>query len=187
MTGAGGRISRHRTEQAAPALSPELTFPIFWAMTDGANGPDAGLIVPALVERLDAVVAEVAAIRAALAAIVPAAEVDGNNPTCGIEDTEAADFAPENLIDTTTAAARWNRPRDTLALWCRQGDGVKRGGRWLASVPRIQRARQLPVRPLRRELSKRGVGPHRLRPSRSVPRLAHAENFCVCLIVLTPP
>jgi len=52
---------------------------------------------------------------------------------------EADDLADGNLLDTTAAQERFGYPRDTIALWCRQGCGVKRGGRWLASVPRLQR------------------------------------------------
>lgn len=53
-------------------------------------------------------------------------------------DTDS-DFAPDALIEISTASERWNRPRDTLRLWCRQGDGKKVGGRWLVSAPRLRR------------------------------------------------
>jgi hypothetical protein len=52
----------------------------------------------------------------------------------------ADDLAPEHLLDTHSASARFNYPRNTLAKWCRdEGLGVRRGGRWLISVPKLQR------------------------------------------------
>jgi hypothetical protein len=59
-------------------------------------------------------------------------------PPPAAEDA-VGDFADSSLLDTTAAAARFGYPRDTIASWCRQGDGVKIGGRWLASVPRLRR------------------------------------------------
>jgi len=49
------------------------------------------------------------------------------------------DFAPEHLIDTTSAAARFGYSREHIARWAREGCGIKQGGRWLVSVPRLQR------------------------------------------------
>jgi hypothetical protein len=71
-----------------------------------------------ILTRLDRIMAEITA-----GTIVP--------PVNGLE---ADDLSETNLIDTHAAAARFGYPRDTVALWCRQGCGVKRGGRgWRAS------------------------------------------------------
>jgi hypothetical protein len=65
-----------------------------------------------------------AELRAELVAFLPAPAAEGNG-------LDADDLTPENLLDTTAAQERFRYPRDTIALWCRQGCGVKRGGRWL--------------------------------------------------------
>jgi hypothetical protein len=88
----------------------------------------------AILARLDAIMAELAALRAAVAG----AEAVDEKGISSV-DTLGDDFADGNLLDTTSAAARFGHPRDTVALWCRQGCGVKRGGRWLVSIPRLQR------------------------------------------------
>jgi hypothetical protein len=50
------------------------------------------------------------------------------------------DLAPEHLLEISTAVERFNRPADTIRYWCRrEGCGVKVGGRWMASVRRIER------------------------------------------------
>jgi len=49
------------------------------------------------------------------------------------------DFSEPHLLEISTASARFNRPPDTLRLYCRQGDGRKIGGRWLISAPRLRR------------------------------------------------
>ena len=50
------------------------------------------------------------------------------------------DLAPEQLLDTTAAQERFGYPQDTIRKWCRtEGLGVMQGGRWLVSVPRLQR------------------------------------------------
>lgn len=52
---------------------------------------------------------------------------------------EADDFAADALIEIGTAVERYGRPADSLRWMCRhQGCGVKRGGRWLVSIPRLQ-------------------------------------------------
>lgn len=85
-----------------------------------------------LLAKLDAIAALVAELRAELAASLPVTSGNGLDVD--------SDLAPENLIEISTASARWNRPSDTLRYWCRREDcGVKVGGRWMASVPRIQR------------------------------------------------
>ena len=72
---------------------------------------------------------ELAELRADVVVQMPPAAANG-----------ADDLAPENLIDTHAAEARFGFPRNTIAKWCREeGSGVKTGGRWLASVPRLQR------------------------------------------------
>ena len=63
--------------------------------------PDAGTILA----RLDAIMAELAELRADVAAMVPAANGADN----------ADDLSPENLIDTHTAEARFGFPLDTIA------------------------------------------------------------------------
>ena len=84
----------------------------------------------AILARLDAVMAELAELRATVAAQIPAAN--------GADSDD--DLAADNLIDTHTAEARFGFPRNTIAKWCREEScGVRAGGRWLASVPRLQR------------------------------------------------
>jgi hypothetical protein len=81
---------------------------------------------PDLLERIDRIMAELRAVRAEVAASLPApaAEGSGDDP----------------LIEVCTAVERFGWPSDTLRKWCREnGVGVKRGGRWLVSVPRLQR------------------------------------------------
>jgi hypothetical protein len=85
-----------------------------------------------ILERIDRCLRELEAIKAAVTASLPAPVVNGAG-------TDADDFAAEHLLDTSSAGSRFNHPRDTIALWCRQGDGVKVGGRWMASVPRLRR------------------------------------------------
>ena len=84
----------------------------------------------AILRRLDRVLSELLEIRAEVVAQMPVAK--GNELDAG------DDFAPENLLDTHTASARFGFPRDTVTRWCREGCGVKRGGRWMASVPRLR-------------------------------------------------
>lgn len=54
-------------------------------------------------------------------------------------DAADDDFAPCNLIELPLAAQRFETAKDTLRKWCREeGCGVKRGSRWLVSVPRVR-------------------------------------------------
>jgi hypothetical protein len=93
----------------------------------------------ALLARLDAAIAELQAIRAELAGF------DALNPPAakGMDSVHTLaddDLSPEHLLDTTSAQERFGHPRNTLAKWCREeGLGVRRGGRWLISIPRLQR------------------------------------------------
>jgi hypothetical protein len=87
--------------------------------------------VPNLLERIDRCLRELEAIKAAVTASMPARVVPAAN--------NADDFADGSLLDTSSASIRFNYPRDTIALWCRQGDGKKVGGRWMVSIPRLQR------------------------------------------------
>jgi hypothetical protein len=83
----------------------------------------------ALLEKLDAAIAALIELRAELADVLKSEE---------ISDTD--NLAPEHLLDTTSASQRFNFPRDTLAKWCREeGLGVRQGGRWLVSIPKLQR------------------------------------------------
>jgi hypothetical protein len=86
-----------------------------------------------LLARLDAALAELRAIRDELVASMPPPAAEGNG-------LDANDLEPDNLLDTTSAQERFGHPRNTIAKWCRtEGLGVRRGGRWLVSVPRLQR------------------------------------------------
>lgn len=86
---------------------------------------------PDLLERIDRVIAELQAIRAEVAATLPAPV-----PADGLD---ADDLAPEHLLDTTSAVERFNYPRQTIARWCRtEGVGIRKGGRWMVSVPRLR-------------------------------------------------
>lgn len=87
----------------------------------------------AILRRLDAILREVAALRDEVQASLPVPAAAGNG-------LDVDDLAEQNLIDTTSAQERFGFPRNTLAKWCRtEGLGVMRGGRWLVSVPRLQR------------------------------------------------
>ena len=89
---------------------------------------------PAILARLDAIMRELAEPRSEVAA----AELQPNF-VAAIPDADS-DFSPEHLIEITTAVDRFNRPADSLRWMCRkQGLGVKRAGRWLASAPRLAR------------------------------------------------
>jgi hypothetical protein len=79
----------------------------------------------ALLARLDAIMAELAALRAAVAGANTLHNVDG------------IDTPADNLIDTTSAAARFGYSRDSIIRWCRQGCGRKVGGRWLADPHKL--------------------------------------------------
>jgi hypothetical protein len=103
-------------------------------MTDGAGPGEVGDEVNTLrqaLARLDALEAEAAAVRAVVTAAL------AETPSEDADD----DLEPlEPLIDTTSAAARFNYPADTLRKWARrEGCGVKRAGRWLVSVPRVRK------------------------------------------------
>ena len=67
----------------------------------------------------------------------PAAEMPSDLGTSVPDDAD--DFAAEQLVDTTSAGARFGLHRHTVARWCRtEGVGVRRGGRWLVSIPRLR-------------------------------------------------
>ena len=88
---------------------------------------------PNLLERIDRIMAELAALRAEIFATV--AKNVGDDVVSHDNDLSEA-----NLLDTHSASARFNYPPNTLAKWARtEGLGVKRGGRWLVSIPRLQR------------------------------------------------
>jgi hypothetical protein len=98
-----------------------------------------------LLARLDAILAELEALRAELAA-ADARQVhlpkDGDDlsvssAAVGNGRDEVADDI--SLIDTHAAQERFGYPRDTIAKWCREGCGVKRGGRWLVDPVRLWR------------------------------------------------
>jgi hypothetical protein len=43
-----------------------------------------------------------------------------------------------DFIETAVAAERFGLAHDTVRRWCREGLGLKRGGRWQASVSRFR-------------------------------------------------
>jgi hypothetical protein len=89
-----------------------------------------------LVEQVHLLQVELAALRGEVAALAPSAAV-GNGT---IDNTEGADdLSDGNLIDTHAAQERFGYPRDTIAKWCREGCGIKRGGRWLVDPVRLAR------------------------------------------------
>jgi hypothetical protein len=95
-----------------------------------------------LLEQLEGLAAEQARVIAELRAEIAEAQAPAGN---GLDEA-ADDFAGANLIDTHAAEARFGYPRNTIARWAREGDGVRRGGRWLVSVPRVRRrVARLPV------------------------------------------
>jgi hypothetical protein len=84
---------------------------------------------------IDEFAAALARFRAQVAALIPPAESNG------LDD----DLADGNLLDTHAAAARFGLPADCLRRWAREtrntpGEiGRRKGGRWLVSIPRLQR------------------------------------------------
>jgi hypothetical protein len=90
------------------------------------------MAVADLLARLDGILAELQALRAEMAGQV-------HLPEEGAPPFDGKEFPDGLLIDTTTASERFGYPRDTIAKWCREGDGEKVGGRWLVSIPRLTR------------------------------------------------
>ena len=85
---------------------------------------------PDLLERIDRCILDLQAIRAAVAGERLGAETE----------PVVDDLAAGQLLDTTAAQERFGYPQDTICKWCRtEGLGVLQGGRWLVSVPRLQR------------------------------------------------
>ncbi|MDX0760001.1 hypothetical protein GOD62_29380 [Sinorhizobium medicae] len=73
-----------------------------------------------LLARIDLAIAELVQIRSALAP-------ETDDPSCQPQE--------EDFVDTSTAAERFNLPRDTVRWLCEnKGMGEKRGGRWFVSV-----------------------------------------------------
>ena len=66
-----------------------------------------------ILARLDAIMAELAELRAEVAATMPAPAAEGNG-------LDAADLADGNLLDTHAAAARFGIPADCLRRWARE-------------------------------------------------------------------
>ena len=87
----------------------------------------------AILARLDAIMAELVELRAEVVAMMPVETL------YNVQDI-ADDLADGSLLDTHSAAARFGYAQDTIRKWCRtEGLGVMRGGRWLVSIPRLQR------------------------------------------------
>lgn len=92
---------------------------------------------PDLLKRVDQILAAVLELRAALR--VAGAEAETFPRDGGNFPDDADDLADGNLLDSHSASARFGYPTDTIRLWARRGDGRKVGGRWLVSIPRLQR------------------------------------------------
>ncbi len=89
----------------------------------------------AILARLDAIARELAALRDEVAS-----DLSGREPGQLSSLSDAADLSPEMLINSIAAQERFGHPSDSIRKWCRtEGLGVKRGGRWMVSVPRLQR------------------------------------------------
>jgi hypothetical protein len=89
-----------------------------------------------LLARIDRIMAELAELRAEVAAADVASEV---SPDYAV-DYAVDDLADANLLEVSTAAARFNRPQDSIRWMCRHRNcGVKRANRWMASAPRLSR------------------------------------------------
>jgi hypothetical protein len=85
-----------------------------------------------LLKRIDAIAAELEGLRRD---VLHLAE-DAAPPT---DPDTPADLLDQHLVDTATASERFSVPGDLARRWCREGCGVKRGGRWLASLPSFKR------------------------------------------------
>jgi hypothetical protein len=88
----------------------------------------------ALLERIDRIIVELEALRGD---VLRLSEDAPQEPAA--DAGESDDFAPCHLLDTWAASSRFGHPQDTVRKWCRQGDGKRVGGRWMVSVPRVQR------------------------------------------------
>jgi hypothetical protein len=78
--------------------------------------------------RIDYLVRGLLELRRELAERLPAAPSEGNGLDTG-----------DDLLDTTSASARFGYPQDSIRRWCREeGIGVRSGGRWLVSVQRLR-------------------------------------------------
>jgi len=85
----------------------------------------------ALLRRLDAIVAEMAELRAEMVELLPSAT--GN----GLDASD--DGLPEPLLDATAIAAELNIPIDTVRYAARHKHiGHKQGGVWRISLPRAR-------------------------------------------------
>jgi len=90
-------------------------------------------MVPDLLERIDAAIRALQALRDEMASAMPTPSAEGSS-------LDADDWADSNLLGTTLAAERFNYDRHTIARWCKaEGLGIRNGGRWLVSIPRLQR------------------------------------------------
>jgi hypothetical protein len=95
------------------------------------NGLSDGALAR-IAERLDRVIAELEGLRRDLRCLAEDAPPPADTDT-------PADLLDQHLVDTATVSERFGVPADMARRWCREGAGVKRGGRWLASVPRFRR------------------------------------------------
>ena len=91
----------------------------------------------AILARLDAIMAELGALRTALVASLPGPAGNGAD--------QADDFAPYRQIDVASAAQRFGLAQDRLRSWARETQGteqavaIRQGGRWVFSICRLQR------------------------------------------------
>ena len=93
--------------------------------------------------RAVAIIDQIVALLGELRAELQVDSAHAPNPPPARHSDEAAndgDFNEHNLIEVTGAVERFCFPANTIRFWCRKnGDGVRRGGRWLVSIPRVQR------------------------------------------------
>jgi hypothetical protein len=85
-----------------------------------------------IVDDVNRLVCKLAALRETIELVEDGAEQPQETPS-------PDDFAACNLLDSSTAAERFGLPPDRVRRWCREGCGVRKGGRWLASVPKFKR------------------------------------------------
>jgi hypothetical protein len=126
-----GRLLQRFAEQAETPVEPQreslVRFPVS-PVSDNTH-PEKTHVGPSLAAYLDDAIDALVRLRAAMES--PGDVQDGR---CGAEK-----YCEADLVDTQSAAERFDLPVEKCRRWVREGCGVKRGGRLLASIPHFRR------------------------------------------------